>query len=111
MIPVLRAVLHRRWSSFGIVATLALGIGVTTAVFAIFNYAVFRPIPGIADEARLISVFVRPQDGSSFSSSATQAHLEAMRSLPIVDGLASYRGADRPFDAGLGGGVKFQRVV
>jgi hypothetical protein len=38
------------------VATLALGIGATTTVFAMANQALFRPIPGVTGADRAVFV-------------------------------------------------------
>jgi putative ABC transport system permease protein len=38
------------------VGTLALGIGATTAVFALANWALFRPVPGTADPRQLVMI-------------------------------------------------------
>ena len=65
-----RTLRHQPWSSAAIVLTLALGIGAATAVYAVFNYAVFRPVPGV-DERDLVSVFVRPDHTSQTASVMT----------------------------------------
>ncbi|MGE5243011.1 MAG: ADOP family duplicated permease [Betaproteobacteria bacterium] len=39
-----------------IVATLAIGVGATTAIFSMVNLLLLRPTPGVADPARLVSV-------------------------------------------------------
>lgn len=57
-----RAVRWQPWSSMAIVLTLALGIGATTAVFAVFNHLIFRPVPGVRDAGRLVTVRFRPPD-------------------------------------------------
>src|SRR5690606_1398859 len=43
----LRALRHHPWSTATIVVTLALGIGASATVYAVFNYALLRPVPGI----------------------------------------------------------------
>ena len=43
-----RAIRWQPSSSLAIILTLALGIGATTAVFAVFNHLLFRPVPGRA---------------------------------------------------------------
>lgn len=43
-------------STIAIVATLAVGIGATTAIYCVFDALLFRPTPGAADPSTLISV-------------------------------------------------------
>ena len=94
----LRAFRRQPGSSVAIVLTLALGIGATTAVYAVFNYVLFRPVPGVADEARLISVYVQENLTTPTRTSATHAHLIAMRDhAPALDGLAAWLPSDIPF--------------
>ena len=48
--------IRRNWVfTFAVVATLAVGIGVTTAVFSVVDRILFRPLP-YAHDARLVSV-------------------------------------------------------
>src|SRR5580700_2999729 len=44
---------------------LALGIAASTAVFSVVSAILFRPLPGIADPGRLVSLF-RVQNGNTF---------------------------------------------
>ena len=41
----LRIIAARRWFSFAIVVTLALGIGINTTVFTLVNAVLFKPVP------------------------------------------------------------------
>jgi predicted permease len=47
-------------SAAAIIATLALGIGIVTAVYAVFNHVLFRPIPGVQDDGRIFTVLFHP---------------------------------------------------
>jgi predicted permease len=50
-----------------IVITLALGIGVNTAIFSVLNGWLFRPLPVQAPEQIDVLAFSQQQDGSNFS--------------------------------------------
>ncbi|HET9370810.1 MAG TPA: ABC transporter permease, partial [Vicinamibacterales bacterium] len=55
--------LRRQWRpSAAIVLTLALGIGATTTVYAVFNHLVLRPMPGVREPERLVSIVFQPED-------------------------------------------------
>ncbi len=53
-----RMIVKHRWFSAAIVATLALGIGLNTTVFAIVDAVLFKPVPVPGGE-RLVSVLTR----------------------------------------------------
>ena len=50
-----------------IVITLALGIGVNTAIFSVLNGWLFRPLPARAPEQITVLAFSRDHNGSNFS--------------------------------------------
>jgi len=98
------------WLTAVIVLTLALGIGASTSVYAVFNYALFRPVPGVQDHDRLVGVYVKEHlDGSSYTV-ATHAHLAAMRHMPAFVGMAGHRTTSYPVDLG-GGDVRTLQVT
>jgi len=73
------------------VVTLALGIGVNTAIFSFADALLFRPLP-VKDPARVVTLFRRsiqhPQDYSSFSH---PAFLDLRRSVrEIFSDLLAY---------------------
>src|SRR6266850_331305 len=49
------------------VLTLALGIGATTTVFSIANWIALRPVPGVRDQARLVSVELLDKRGGGLT--------------------------------------------
>jgi len=59
----------RRNPAFTAIAllVLALGIAANTAVFSVVNAILLRPLPGIADPGRLVSLF-RIQNGDTFDN-------------------------------------------
>jgi putative ABC transport system permease protein len=89
-----RALRKQRGSSAAIVMTLALGIGATTAVYAVFNYMLFRPVPGVANADRLITVMFQPPNQPSTIGSASSAVVPAMRAHATgLEGLANRVGS------------------
>jgi len=107
----MRAIRTRPWSTATIVFTLALGIGASTAVFAVFNYALFRPVPGIADEGTLVSLRIRPNLQSRSETGATFAHLVAMRDMPAFEGIAAHQPGYYPVRANGTADPRLTRVA
>ena len=91
-----RAIRREPASALAVVLTLALGTGAVTATYAVVNYALLRPVPGVVDEARLISVYSQVDASTPMRTSITFAHLEAMRSQsPALTDLAAWNWTDR----------------
>ena len=92
----LRSLLRRPASPAAIVGILALGIGATTATFAVFNTVLFRPMPGVERPSELVTVRLQPRDRSRSFSSFSREHFVAMREADAgLAGLTSEWGADR----------------
>ena len=62
-----RLLIRNRGFTFAAAFTMALGIGANTAVFSIVNALLLRPLPGIADPSRLVSLY-RLQNGEVFDN-------------------------------------------
>ena len=83
--------LNRQPASAGaIVLTLALGIGATTATYAVFNQVLFRPARGVADPASLVTVHLQAVDRSSRYGLFSHAFfVEMQRAATGFSGLTS----------------------
>ena len=99
------------WTTTAIVVTLALGIGATTTVYALFNYAVFRPVPGIADQQDLVSVFVAPDHASRSRNTMSDDHLRAVREMPAFSGLAAHYSNTYPFRSDATAAPESRRIT
>jgi putative ABC transport system permease protein len=85
-------------SALAVVCTLALGTGAATATYAVVNHAMLRPVPGVADEASLVSVYTQVDPSTPHRGAVSHAHLETMRSrTTALSGLAAWRLGDFPF--------------
>jgi len=66
-------------------------------VYAVFNYAVFRPVPGIAEPERLVTLFVWPDHETPHYGYLDDDHLRAIRAMPAFEGLVPLHGWSFPF--------------
>ena len=75
----IRMLVRQPWSTMSIAVTHALGIGAVTAIYAAFNHVLFRPVPGVANEALLINITFQPPGRTATAYGSSDA-LPAMRS-------------------------------
>jgi putative ABC transport system permease protein len=109
-----RGFTRRPWSAAAIVVTLALGIGATTATYGVFNYVLFRPVPGVRDPDRLVSMYFqfKPAPDKFYRTSVPHRYVIAMREdVAGLNGLAAYGPRTLPFAATLDGEAEPANVV
>jgi predicted permease len=85
-----RQLIRQRGFSLVVVVTLALGIGANTAVFGLVNALLLRPLPGIADQDRLVRIG-RTQDGDGFDTFAYPDLLDFRAEAGDVIDIAAHR--------------------
>ena len=62
-----RSAVRRPGYALAIIATLAIGIGATTAIYSVFNWVLFRPLPGVVRADELVTVrYQSPKSAASF---------------------------------------------
>jgi predicted permease len=72
------------------VASLAIGIGFNTALFAIVDAVLFKPLP-VADPGRLVDVFTSDFSGKvAFSTSSYSDYQDLSAQNDVFDGLVGY---------------------
>ena len=72
------------------VASLAIGIGFNTALFAVVDALLFKPLPVTAPE-RLVDVFTSDSTGSvTFSTSSYPDYLDLQAQNEVFDGIVGY---------------------
>jgi predicted permease len=77
------------WVTSAIVITLAAGIGAATAGYAVFNHLLFRPVPGVQDDGRLMTIYFQPPSDLETFGAAPRGALAALRQAPGVESLAA----------------------
>jgi predicted permease len=85
----LRLLLRQRGSSAAIVTTLALGIGIVTAVYAVFNHVLFRPVPGVRDDGRLVTMLFHPPGKLDHLGAGSPLALPMLRQASTLESVAS----------------------
>ena len=62
-----RGALRHPGYALAVIATLAIGIGANTAIFSVFNWVLFRPLPGVSKPDELVTVrYQRPKFGGQY---------------------------------------------
>ena len=82
-----------------ILVTLALGIGANTAVFSVVSAILLRPLPGIRDPGRLISLY-RVQNGETFDNMGYPDYRDYRDRNQTLTGLAAHSAVALSFNSG-----------
>ncbi len=89
----LRRIVRRPSETLPVVATLALGIGVVTALFSVLDSALWHRVP-LRDADRLVEIWSRVYDPTFITSSATDAQVTAWRAqTDLFDWVEAYQPA------------------
>ena len=91
-----RMLVRQPGSSAAIVVTLALGIGIVTAVFAVFNHVLFRPIPGVRDDGRVVTMLFQPAGKANVLGAGARAALPDLQKASTLAGVAGWSETDVP---------------
>ena len=96
----IRSAIRQPGYAFAIIATLAIGIGANTAIFSVFNWIMFRPLPGVARPNELITIrYQIPQSSGRFFVPYGD-YVDLRDGVPSIASLA----ASLPLTMHLGGG-------
>jgi predicted permease len=81
----------RRSPGFAAVAILSLGLGIgfTTAIFAVVDALLLRPLP-VAAPDRLVDVYTNGSDGDRHSTSSYPDYLDLAAGNEVFSGMAAY---------------------
>src|SRR5262245_23599441 len=73
--PVMRMLVTNPWFSGLIVITIALGVGVNTAMFSVVNSVLLRPLP-VEDPGQIVVLVEQKKDASDFLSTSYSDFLD-----------------------------------
>ena len=98
-----RTAIRRPGYALAVVATLAIGIGANTAIFSLFNWILFRPLPGVSRPGELVTIKYQTakRNGDFFVSYRDYADLRDHVTRSLV-GLAA--AGPRKMELSIGGG-------
>jgi macrolide transport system ATP-binding/permease protein len=74
------------------IATLALGIGINTSIFTVFNALALRPLSA-KDPGSLVRVYESFEDGTRYGSSSYPDYVDFRDQNNVFSGLVAYTGA------------------
>src|SRR5262245_43429433 len=106
----IRYALRWLWRAPGFAAaailSLGLGIGFTTAIFALVDALLLRPLP-VREPSKLVDIFTSGSDGDTFSTSSLPDLLDYRDQTSVFEGIAAYS----PMFAGVTRGERGRLVL
>jgi predicted permease len=88
------------------ILSLGLGIGVNTALFAVVDALLLRPLP-VREPSRLVDIYTSGSDGDTYSTSSLPDILDYRAQTTVFDGIAAYS----PMFAGVNHGDRARLVL
>ena len=88
------------------ILSLGLGIGVNTALFAVVDALLLRPLP-VREPSRLVDIYTSGADGDTYSTSSLPDILDYTAQTSVFDGIAAYS----PMFAGVNHGDRARLVL
>ena len=82
------------------VLALALGIGANTTIFSLVYALLLRPLPGVEEPQRLLSVFTSDYSSTPYGTSSYPDYIDYRDRNEIFEGLAAYREDSLVLNAG-----------
>src|SRR5688500_1981339 len=70
--------------------TLALGIGANTTIFTLVNAVLLRPIAGVAEPGRLVSLYTSDYSGPPFGTSSIPDYEEFRKQAEVFAGVMAF---------------------
>lgn len=87
---VIRLLVKRPWFSSLIILTIALGVGVNTAMFSLVNAVLLRPLP-VKDPAQIVVVAEQKKDTSEFLGTSYSDFLDFRSQTKALQDMIAYQ--------------------
>src|SRR5258708_15648397 len=85
-----RTLRQNPWFTLTALLSLTIGVGSSTAIFAVVNAILLRPLPGIREPQRLVNVHLRGTGDAGFRSFSGPSLRDFQESDTAFSGLASF---------------------
>jgi len=80
------------------VASLTLGIGASTSVFAVINAFLFQESEGLGDPQELVAIYTTNERGSAYGESSFPDYQDLARDTETMEGVTAFRAGFLTFD-------------
>jgi macrolide transport system ATP-binding/permease protein len=102
----------KRSPGFSVVAVLSLGLGIgfNSAIFAVVDRLLLRPLPVAAPE-RLVEIYTDSTDGDRYATSSVPDYLDYAARNEVFDGIAGYSPMFASVNEGERARLQFGEVV
>src|SRR5262245_4709144 len=102
-----RSIWRRPVQASGIVVSLALGIGINTAVFSFLDQLLLHPLSVVPQSSRLLALYSRGKSGGGYLPISYPNYLDLVERCRSLSGIAAFQA----ISVGLSGQPKSEQIA